>query len=79
MIKLASSFEKENLLDDEASKGKCLMAQIVKPHVDTSNDNVGTLNDDPSQAATDFKLECDTTSLYQLKCNKNWMLKKKKS
>ncbi|XP_023756249.1 uncharacterized protein LOC111904752 [Lactuca sativa] len=53
MIKLSSAFEKENLSDDKVSIGKCLMAHIIESHVDTSNDSVGSLDIDPSQAATD--------------------------
>nr|KAJ0214897.1 hypothetical protein LSAT_V11C300101940 [Lactuca sativa] len=55
----------ENLSDAEASKGKCIMAQIVESHADTSNDNVDTLDVDPSQVGTNFK-EFDTTSSYQM-------------
>lgn len=67
MITLSSNFEKEDISDDEVSKHKCLMDQIVQSHVDKLNENVDTLDADLSQAATDLKSDWDTTSAYQVK------------
>nr|KAJ0224030.1 hypothetical protein LSAT_V11C200072180 [Lactuca sativa] len=64
MITLSSAFE--DLSDDNVSKGKCLMAQIVKSHVDASNNSIGTLDVDLSQASTDLKSDWDSTSVYQI-------------
>ena len=57
-------FWKENSSDDE---GKCLMDQIVESHNDTSNENDGILDIDPSQVAIDSKTEWNATSVYQVK------------
>nr|KAJ0190103.1 hypothetical protein LSAT_V11C800446360 [Lactuca sativa] len=59
MITLSSPFEKENPSDDEVSK--------VESHGDTSSDNVGILDVDPSQVATYLKSEWDATLTYQVK------------
>lgn len=64
MITLSYAFEKENLSNDEASKEKFPMAQIVESHSDASNESVGTLAADHSQAATNLKLEWNATLAY---------------
>ena len=64
MITLSSAFDKENISDDKVSKGKCLMDQIVESHVDSPNDNIGTLVADLSPVGTYLKSNCDSTSAY---------------
>ena len=63
MITLSFTFEKDNSSDDE---GKCLMAQIIESHADTSIDSIGTLDVDPSQAVVDLTIEWDATSAYHV-------------
>nr|KAJ0186334.1 hypothetical protein LSAT_V11C900480370 [Lactuca sativa] len=63
MITLSSALE--DLSDDEFSKGKCLMAQIVESQIDTSHDNVGTLDVVLSQLTKNLKSDWDSTSTYQ--------------
>ena len=43
------------------------MDQIVESHNDTSNENDGILDIDPSQVAIDSKTEWNATSVYQVK------------
>ena len=52
MITLSLAFEKEKSSYDD---GKCLMAQIIESHIDTSIDSVGTHHADPSQAVANLK------------------------
>ncbi|CAI9271789.1 unnamed protein product [Lactuca saligna] len=63
MITLSSDFE--DLSDDDFSKGKCLMAQIVESHADVSNNIIGTLDVDLSKASINLKSDRDSTLVYQ--------------
>ncbi|CAI9274307.1 unnamed protein product [Lactuca saligna] len=63
---LSYVFDDENVLDDKAPKGKCLMDQIFESHTNISNDNIGTLDTNISQAATDTKSDWESTSMYQI-------------
>ena len=64
MTTLSFDFEKENSLDDEV---KCLMAQIVESHPNTSHDIVGILNTNSPHTAKALKSEWDGTLAYQVK------------
>ena len=55
MVTLSHTFDREDIPDEEVSKGKSLMTQVIESHVDAPRNSVSTFDADLSQATTNSK------------------------